>query len=96
MDDLEDRKRYQEIERADRAKAVLENPLFTSAFEDLEKEILTGLENTHDEALVKKLHLMFVLNRKLKNILAAHIETGKLAALQLEEKRKFKLPWSSN
>lgn len=95
MADLEDGKRYEEIERADRAKAVLENPLFTAAFQDLEKEILTGMENTHDEALVKKLHLMFVLNRKLRNILTAHIETGKLAALQLEQKRKLKL-WSSN
>lgn len=94
MADLDEQNRIAEIERADRAKAVLDNPLFKTAFEDLEKEILTGLENTHDEALVKKLHLMFVCNRKVRNILQTHIETGKLAAIQLE--RKFKLPWSSN
>jgi len=92
--DLDEQKRYQEIERADRAKALLENPLLRAAFADVEKEILANLENTHDDAIVRKLHVMFVCNRKIENILRAHVQTGKLAAFQIEEKRKFKL-WSS-
>jgi len=40
---------------------------------------------------VQKLHMMFVCNRKVQNTLRGYIETGKLAGIQLEQKRKFKL-----
>jgi signal transduction protein with GAF and PtsI domain len=95
MADLDEQKRYEEIERADRAKALLENPMLKVALDDIENEVLVGLENTHDEAVVLKLHRMFVYGRKFRNILLDHIQTGKMAVSQLEQKRKFKL-WSSN
>lgn len=95
MADLDEQARIKEIERADRAKAVLDNPLYQAAFDDLEAHLMSQLENTHDEVAVLKLHKMFVCNRKVRNILREHIETGKLAVNQLEAKRKFKL-WSSN
>jgi len=97
MADLGEQKLYEEISRADQARALLENPLLASAFSDVEREILSMKENTHDQVAVQKLHFMFVCNRKVQNILRAHIETGKMAAIQLEEKRKFNLlKWSSN
>jgi hypothetical protein len=97
MADLEEQKRYQELQRADQAKAILENPLLASAFADVEREILAMKENTHDKEAVQKLHFMFVCNRKVQNILRSYIETGKMAAIQLEEKRKFNLlKWGTN
>lgn len=84
-----------ELARADRAKELLDNPLLKSAFDDLEAALLKAKEVTTDEKQIMQLHLMFVCNRKIQNLLRAHIDTGKLAAIQLEEKRKFKL-WRTN
>lgn len=95
MVDIEEQKRRQEVERADQAQALVKNPILAKLYDEIEKEVLSALELTHDEKAITKLHLMFVLNRKHQNILKSYIETGKLAAMQLEEKRKFKL-WSSN
>ncbi len=92
--DLEEGKRREELERADRAKALLDNPMLKTAFDDVEKEILAGMEQTHDEVLVRKLHVMFVLNRKLQNILKSHVETGRMASLQLQEKQSLFKRWS--
>jgi hypothetical protein len=91
MVDLDEQARLREIERADRAKALLDNPILKEAFEAIEAETLHLLEQTHDEIAERKLNLMFRLNRKYQNILKGYIETGKLAAFQLEQKRKFKL-----
>ena len=95
MADLEEQKRYQELDRAEKAKAVLDNPMVKVALDDIEQEVLRMMENTHDDQLILKLHRMYVCSRKFRNTLVSHIETGKLAALQLEQKRKLKL-WSSN
>jgi hypothetical protein len=91
MADLEEVARLKEIERADRAKALLDNPILKDAFEAIEQETLRLLEQTHDALAEQKLNLMFRLNRKYQNILKGYIETGKLAGFQLEQKRKFKL-----
>lgn len=96
MADLsEEQKRYQEISRADRARALLENAELREALDDIEKEVLLALEGTHDTEAVLKLHRMYVIGRKFRNILHSRIQTGKMAALQLEEKRRFKL-WGVN
>lgn len=91
MADIEEQKRYQEIARADQAKALLENPMLKTALEDIEIEVLRMMESTHDTELVLKLHRMLVCGRKFRNILQSHLETGKMAAIELEQKRKFNL-----
>ena len=92
MADL-DKKSYEEIARAQRARELLDDPLLSGAFEEEEKAVLDMMANTHDSDQVLKLHRAFVWGRRMKQRLQAHVETGKLAAFQLEEKRKFKL-WS--
>ena len=97
MADLEEQKRYLELQRADQAKVLLENPMLKSALEDIETEVLRMMESTHDTELVLKLHRMLVCGRKFKNILQSHLETGKMAAIELEQKRKFNLlKWGTN
>lgn len=89
MADVDTEARLAEIERADRAKALIEHPDLRSALADIEQEVLTALEATHDDATVLKLHRMFVMGRKFKNIFLSRIETGKMAAIQLEQKKRF-------
>jgi signal transduction protein with GAF and PtsI domain len=95
MADLDERARAEEVSRAQEAKRLLDNALLNKALDDIEHEVLTLMENTHDDVQILKLHRMYVCSRKFRNTLRAHIETGKLAAFQLEEKRKFKL-WRTN
>ena len=85
---------YEEIARAQRARELLDDPLLKAAFEEEEKAVLDMLAQTHDDEQILKLHRAFVWGRRMRQRLQTHIETGKLAAFQLEEKRKFKL-WSS-
>ena len=91
MADLDEQKRMQEIARADRARELLNNDMLKDAFAAVEREILTAKEIVHAPDEVQKLHMMFVCNRKVQNTLRGYIETGKLAGIQLEQKRKFKL-----
>ena len=95
MADIDERARQEEVSRANEAKRLLEHPLLKQAFEEEEKSILDALVATHDTEQILKLHRAFVWGRRIRDRLISHVETGKLAAFQLEEKRKFKL-WSSN
>lgn len=91
MADLDDQMLRQEVEKADRAKVLLDNPMLKDAYEAIEREILAGMEQTHDKEQILKLHMMLVCNRKMQNILRTYVETGKLAGIQLEKKRLFNL-----
>ena len=95
MADLDERKRLEEVSRASEAKRLLEHPLLKGALDDIEKEVLALMEQTHDEAQILKLHRMYVMGRKFRNTLSAYVDTGKLAAIQLEEKRKL-FKWRAN
>ena len=96
MDDIEINLR-EESARAHKAKQILEDPMVKDSFERLEKELIEGLIATPADATEKreKLHMMLVFGRKWRNTFASLIQTGHLADLQLEQKRKFKL-WSNN
>lgn len=95
MDD--DVKLQDEMFRASQAKRILDDPLVKDSFEKLEKELIEGLLATaaDDSARREKIHMMLVYGRKWRNTFASMIETGKLADMQLQERRKFKL-WSRN
>lgn len=84
-----------ELDRASRARAILEDSLVKQSFDDLERELIEAMISTSAEDAFRreKIHMMLVFGRKWRNTFASMIETGKLAELQLEEKRKFKL-WS--
>lgn len=91
MDDVS--QLHEENFRAQRAKQILDDPFVKDSFESLERELMEGLIATsaEDSSKREKLHMMLVYGRKWRNTFQTLIETGKLAAFQLEEKRKFKM-----
>ncbi len=93
MADVDDLRLRKELDRAAKARSILEDSMVKESFELLEKELIEGLLATSaDDALKReKLHMMLVYGRKWRNAFVSMVETGKLAALQLDEKRKLKL-----
>ena len=83
----------QEVDRAQRAADVLNNALVKEAFEALEKQLIEGLIQTSadEDRKREKIHMMLLMGRKWQGLFKNMMETGKLASLQLDEKRKLRL-----
>ena len=92
----EEQKLHEELQKAGQAQDLLNNPLLRSSLQQIEEQILRAMAATptHERDKVQAVHALYVASQKFKNTLLAMIETGKLASLWLEEKRKFKL-WSN-
>jgi len=79
-----------EVNKAHRAKTLLEDPLFAEAFEILKTEYQTALlatkHNEDDErkALWQAYHITDKIEKHFKTV----VETGKLATAQLNEIKK--------
>lgn len=95
MADLDEQKRDEEMRRGDEARRLLDHPLLKSALEEGERQIIEALVQTHNKDSIEKLHALLVATRQVRDRISSHIETGKLAAIQLEEKRRLKL-WRFN
>lgn len=90
MADIDRRK---EVDRGLHAAEVLNNALVKEAFETLERELteqlcLTAADN---EEKRKNIHMLLLAGRRFKSYFNSMVETGKLASLQLEDKRKLRL-----
>ena len=88
---MSDNKRYDEIQRGDMAKTVMSNPVFTEALDQIEKDILSAWEGTNprDTEAREKAWAFYVASKKIRATLQSYIETGHMAVMQLEEKRRF-------
>lgn len=82
-DKLED-----EIRNGQEAANLLRHPLFVSAFETLENEIVDQWKQSTslNADAREKLHTMLYLTGRVKAHVMAHVETGKLAEATLKEK----------
>lgn len=82
-DKLED-----ELRRGEEAAQLLRHPLFVSAFETLEQEIVDQWKqsNTVNPEGREKLHTMLYLLHRVQNHIMTHVETGKMADRTLKEK----------
>ena len=82
-----------EVDRAQRAADVLNNPLVKEAFETLERELIEGLVQTSadEDRKREKIHMMLLMGRKWQHLFKSMVETGKLASMQLDDKRKLRL-----
>lgn len=81
----------EQIYNSNRAKEVLENEAYIKAFADIEQEFIEAWKTSpaRDEAGREKLWQLLSLLHKLKSHIKTTMETGKLAALELEHKRNL-------
>ena len=72
-----------------RAKEILESEVFTGAFDAIETEVIEQWTNSpaRDQAGRESLWQYLMLLRKVKTHLVTTMETGKLAALDLQHKQ---------
>ena len=89
----DDELRQQEINRAAQEQAVLKNPLDAEVLDSLEKEIITAWESTpmRDTEAREKAWMYYLTVRKFRNIFTSYIETGRMASMQLEQKKLFRI-----
>jgi hypothetical protein len=82
----------EEVRRADKAREVINHSLFKEAFETVGQALLHGMRNAPiaDGRLRLRLLDRYELLYSLKQVLETHMETGVLAArqLELEEQQK--------
>lgn len=78
---------------ANRAREVLDNEAFQTAFTDIEKELnkrWLDLPSTDETSKARdRLHLSITMLHKVRNALTTSLETGKLAMLDLQHKRSI-------
>jgi hypothetical protein len=76
--------------RAEEARQIMGNPMFEAAFNDTRAALMeawAGLPSP-DDAHAKDLHRMVKCLEKVKRCLEAHITTGKIAAKEIESRKK--------
>jgi hypothetical protein len=92
MDDADRVARAHEVDRAERARGILESPLFIDAFADVEKELMTQWkQNTAlNQDGRERVFLMVTLLGQVKQSLMQHIQTGEMARIQLKEHKTMR------
>lgn len=86
-------KRYDEIQRGDMARMVLESTVFKEALDTIERDILNAWEQTspRDTEAREKAWSFYLASRKIRSTLQNFVDTGKMALIQVEEKKRFNL-----
>ena len=77
--------------QGDLAREILENEVFQSVFDDIEKEVIEQWTQTpaRDAEGREKCYQYLMMLRKLKAQITATLETGKLAQLDLQHKQSL-------
>lgn len=78
----------QEIQRADKARQILDSDVFKEAFGDVEEALLSGIRRApiKDVDLRDKLCQQYVALHTIRDQLRTYIESGKLADASLAER----------
>ena len=89
MNNLEQDKLNQELNQANKAKQLFENPLLKESFDKLRNLYSTSLLNTgaNETETREKLWLAYNIVGKVEHHLQEILDTGKLATKQLEDFR---------
>lgn len=80
-----------ELERASKARAVMDSPIVKEALEMIERETLAVWEQTpsRDTDARERLWMFYVITKKFRNTFQQAMETGRMAELQLQQKEGF-------
>ena len=89
MDSKEQAKLQEELNQANKAKQLFENPLLKESFDKLKKLYTESLFNTGATEIEarEKLWLAYNIVSKVEQNLLEMIDTGKLASKQMEDYR---------
>lgn len=81
----------EEMQRAEHARQVMEDPLVQEAFSVIEKEILSQWEEcpARDVEGRERLWQYYKIAKKFRGVFEGVMETGKIAKRQLEDTRPF-------
>lgn len=80
-----------ERERGQQGRDLLSNPLFEEVWSNLERQYITALKalNRNDADGLLQTRIALVVLDKLKQHFQEAADTGKMAAIQLEEKSRW-------
>jgi predicted nucleotide-binding protein (sugar kinase/HSP70/actin superfamily) len=89
---LDEVERKNEVQRAEEAARLLENPLFKSAMQDVEDRLIHTMKavNLNDKETHSRLVTALWVADQVRNAIRRHIETGKLARKELSLRQP---PW---
>lgn len=78
---------HEEVIRGEAAKQLLANPLLKDAFESVQKNIILAIADSAmgDEKTHNRLAIALQLLKQIEKSITIHIETGKLAQIQIDE-----------
>ena len=82
----------QRVYDGDLANTVLENPVFQSVFDDIEKELTEAWKSSPNRDVEgrERVFLMMAMLGKIKSCLLTTMETGKLAKEELRHKQTMR------
>lgn len=77
----------EEVKQGKHAKEILDNPLYTQAFDGIREALIEQIESCalKDDQLRNQLMISLQLLKQIKTSFDQTIETGKLAEIQLAE-----------
>ncbi len=78
----------QELERADRAKRLLDDPLYQETFTVIREHLVRKMVDTRAEAERNQYWLQIDLLDRLRSTLSWYIEGGKVAIARIDFERK--------
>lgn len=82
-----------EVRRGEEARQILENPMYIDALQSVRNGLISSMSQSPmgDEKTHNRLVIALQLLNQIEKSLRTHMETGKMAAIQLDEKFGQKL-----
>lgn len=78
-----------DVERGLQAESVLQNPIYCEAYSLIEQGILKTWRESGDAAQREELHKVLKLLDKARSLMESTMRSGRVAAKELERKRKL-------
>ena len=80
----------EEVRRSRRAREILEDPDIKLALDDMERAVVDKIAACPpvENVAQQKLCMLLSVTRLFRQVFQSHLETGKMAAFQLEEKKR--------